>query len=53
MDEKIRNAILKQVEAEPFAKKFGLKLIDVQEGFAEVKMALKRYSNIPNNTIAK
>jgi acyl-CoA thioesterase len=38
MDEKIKNAILKQVEAEPFAKKFGLKLIDVQEGYAKVAM---------------
>jgi acyl-CoA thioesterase len=38
MDEKIRNAIFKQLEAEPFGKKFGLKLIDVQEGSAKVEM---------------
>lgn len=38
MDEKIRNALLKQVAVEPFAKKFGLKLIDVQEGYANVEM---------------
>jgi acyl-CoA thioesterase len=38
MDEKIRSAIFKQIEAEPFGKKFGLKLIDVQEGSARVEM---------------
>lgn len=38
MDEKIRNAIIKQVEAEPFTKKFDLKLIDLQEGYAKVGM---------------
>jgi acyl-CoA thioesterase len=38
MDEKIRNAIIKQVEAEPFTKKFELKLIDLQEGYAKVGM---------------
>jgi hypothetical protein len=30
MDEKIRQAITRQVEKEPFAKKFGLQLIDLQ-----------------------
>jgi acyl-CoA thioesterase len=38
MDEKIRNAIFNQIESEPFGKKFGLKLIDVQEGYAHVEM---------------
>ncbi len=38
MNKEIRNAIYKQVAAEPFAKKFGLKLIDLQEGYAEVEM---------------
>ncbi|MDI6743639.1 MAG: PaaI family thioesterase [Smithella sp.] len=38
MDEKIREAILKQIETEPFAKKFGLRLIEVEEGFAKVEM---------------
>ncbi len=39
MDDKIRQALLKQVEKEPFAQKFGLKLIDLQEGYAKVGMA--------------
>ncbi len=38
MNNEIRNAIYKQVAAEPFAKKLGLKLIDLQEGYAEVEM---------------
>ena len=38
MDEKIRSAIFKQIEKEPFGKKFGLKLIDMQEGYAKVEM---------------
>jgi acyl-CoA thioesterase len=38
MDEKVKKAILKQIEKEPFGKKFGLKLIDVQEGYAKVAM---------------
>jgi acyl-CoA thioesterase len=38
MNNEIRNALYKQVAAEPFAKKFGLKLIDLQEGYAEVEM---------------
>ncbi|MEN6431878.1 MAG: PaaI family thioesterase [Smithella sp.] len=38
MDEKVRNAILKQIEKEPFGKKFGLKLKDVREGYAKVEM---------------
>lgn len=38
MDEKIRQAIIRQVEAEPFTKKFNLKLIDLQEGYAKVAM---------------
>ena len=38
MDEKVKKAILKQIEKEPFGKKFGLKLIDVQEGYAKVEM---------------
>jgi acyl-CoA thioesterase len=38
MDEKIRSAILKQMEKEPFGKKFGLKLQDVREGYAKVEM---------------
>jgi acyl-CoA thioesterase len=38
MDEEVRKAILKQVEAEPFVKKFGLRLIEVQKGYAKVEM---------------
>ncbi len=38
MDDKIRQAIARQVEKEPFARKFGLQLIDLQEGYAKVGM---------------
>jgi len=38
MNETIKKAILRQVAAEPFAKKFGLQLIEVQEGYAKVEM---------------
>jgi acyl-CoA thioesterase len=38
MDEKIREAILKIIEAEPFAKKFGIRLTDVQKGYAKTQM---------------
>jgi acyl-CoA thioesterase len=38
MDEKIRQALIKQVEIEPFTKKFDLQLIDLQEGYAKVAM---------------
>ena len=38
MNKKIRKAIFKKVSEEPFAKKFGLRLIDVQEGYAKVEM---------------
>jgi acyl-CoA thioesterase len=38
MDEKVRNAILQQIENEPFGRKFKLKLVDVQEGYAKVEM---------------
>jgi len=39
MDEKVKQAIFRQVEKEPFAQKFGLKLIDLDEGFSRVEMA--------------
>jgi len=38
MDEKVRQGILKQLEKEPFGKKFGLTLVDMQEGYARVEM---------------
>lgn len=37
MDDKIKKAICRQFENEPFGKKFGLKLADVQEGYARVE----------------
>jgi acyl-CoA thioesterase len=39
VDERIRRAIFRQVEREPFAKKFGLRLIDLQEGYSKVGMS--------------
>ena len=38
MDHKVKEAIFRQVEKEPFAQKFGLKLIDLDEGFSRVEM---------------
>ena len=38
MDEKIKKAFFRQVEEEPFAKKFGIRLIEVQKGYAKVEM---------------
>src|SRR4030042_3439143 len=38
MDKKVKEAIFKQVEKEPFAKKFGLKLVDLDEGYSRVEM---------------
>lgn len=40
MDAKVKEAILRQVEKEPFALKFGLKLIDLDEGYSKVEMNL-------------
>ncbi len=42
MDEKIRQAIFLQVENEPFARKFGLKLLDLDEGYSKVEMTVTR-----------
>jgi acyl-CoA thioesterase len=39
MDETIRAAIFRQVEEEPFARKFGLKLVDLDTGYSRVEMA--------------
>jgi hypothetical protein len=36
MDEKIREAMFRQVKKEPFAQKFGLKLVDLDEGYSKV-----------------
>jgi acyl-CoA thioesterase len=38
MDEKVKEAIFKKVEKEPFAKKFGIKLLDLDEGYSKVEM---------------
>lgn len=38
MDEKTKEAFFRQVQQEPFAKKFGLRLIDIADGFSRVEM---------------
>ena len=38
MDDRVRESIFRQVEKEPFARKFGLKLVDLEEGYAKVEM---------------
>jgi len=38
MDERIREAIYRQVEKEPFARKFGLKLVDLDTGYSRIEM---------------
>ena len=40
MDEKVRQALYRQVDHEPFARKFGLQLIALDDGYAKVKMVL-------------
>jgi acyl-CoA thioesterase len=40
MDERVKEAIFKKVEAEPFAQKFGLRLLDLEEGYSKVEMKL-------------
>lgn len=38
MDEKIRRAISRQMANEPFCGKFGITLVEIQEGYAKVAM---------------
>jgi acyl-CoA thioesterase len=38
MDKKVREAFFRQVEKEPFTKKFGMKLMDIDEGYSKVEM---------------
>ena len=38
MDEKVKAAIFRQVGKEPFAKKFGLRLTDLADGYSKVEM---------------
>jgi len=40
MNEKIREAIFKKVEREPFAQRFGIKLLELDEGYSKVQMKL-------------
>ena len=39
MDDQVKKAIFRQVEKEPFTKKFGLKLLDLDEGYSKVEMS--------------
>ncbi|NTV41736.1 MAG: hotdog fold thioesterase [Syntrophobacteraceae bacterium] len=38
MDTKMRDAIFREVEREPFARKLGMKLIELGEGYSKVEM---------------
>lgn len=38
MDEKVKRAIFEQVAKEPFAQKFGLKLLELDSGYSKVEM---------------
>lgn len=38
MDEKVKSAIFRQVQKEPFALKFGLRLLELDEGYSKVEM---------------
>ena len=38
MDPKVKEAIFRQVAREPFAKKFDLKLLDLDDGYSRVEM---------------
>jgi acyl-CoA thioesterase len=38
MDEKVKETFFRQVEKEPFARKFGLTLVDLDEGYSRVEM---------------
>jgi acyl-CoA thioesterase len=40
MDERVKEAIFKKVETEPFARKFGIRLLDLEEGYSKVEMKL-------------
>jgi len=39
MDEKVKAAIFRQVEREPFALKFGLRLLELNDGYSKVEMS--------------
>jgi acyl-CoA thioesterase len=38
MDPRVKEAIFREVANEPFAQKFGLKLVDLDEGYSKVEM---------------
>jgi acyl-CoA thioesterase len=38
MDNKVKQAIFRKVENEPFVQKFGIKLLDLDEGYSKVEM---------------
>ena len=38
MDNRVKEAIFRKVEKEPFAQKFGIKLLDLGEGYSRVEM---------------
>jgi acyl-CoA thioesterase len=38
MNEKVKEAIFRKVEKEPFAEKFGIKLLELDEGYSKVEM---------------
>jgi acyl-CoA thioesterase len=40
MDERVKEAIFRKVEGEPFAQKFGIRLLDLEEGYSKVEMTL-------------
>jgi len=40
MDNRVKEAIFKKVETEPFAQKFGIRLLDLEEGYSKVEMRL-------------
>jgi len=39
MDEKTKQAIFAQVAAEPFAQKFGIRLVELKSGYSRVEMS--------------
>ncbi len=38
MDSRVKEAIFRKVEKEPFAQKFGIKLLDLDDGYSKVEM---------------
>ena len=40
MDPRVKEAILRRVREEPFARKFGMELVELEEGFSRVEMTV-------------